>query len=148
MPRTIMVGHTVARAAPRLKDAVAAFARADADGVFDREDEDLAVADGTRLRDFDDGLDDAIHFLVGDDDLELALGEKVDAILAAAVELGVAFLASEALHLGDRETLDPDLHQRGLHIVELEWLDECFDFFHARRTAKQRAKRVQLPSTQ
>ena len=86
---------------------------------------------GAGTRHFDDGLDDGVDLIVGDEQLQLALGEEVHAVLAAAIELGVALLAAEALDFGHGEALDPDLHERRLDVVEFEGLDECFDFLHA-----------------
>jgi hypothetical protein len=56
-----------------------------------------------------DGLDAAIDVAVLDHDLDLDLGQEVDHVLGAAVELGVALLAAEALDLGDGQTRHADL---------------------------------------
>ena len=68
--------------------------------------------------------------LVGQHDLDLHLGQEVDDVFGAAIELGVALLAAEALGLGDGDALQPDFLQRLLHLVELERLDDGFDLFH------------------
>ena len=68
--------------------------------------------------------------LVGDHHLDLHLGQEVDDVLGAAIELGVALLAAEALDLGDGEAGDADLGQRFAHFVELERLDDRFDLLH------------------
>ena len=44
----------------------------------------------------DDGVDDGVHLVVVDEDLELHLGHEVDRVLGAPVDLGVAALAAEA----------------------------------------------------
>ncbi len=41
-----------------------------------------------------------------------------------------ALLAAEALGLGYRDAPDPDLVERLLHLVELEGLDDRFDFLN------------------
>ena len=69
---------------------------------------------------------------VGDDHLDLDLRQEIDDVFGAAIELGMALLAAEALDLGDGEAGDADLRQRLAHLVELERLDDRFDFFHAR----------------
>ena len=47
--------------------------------------------------------------VVGNDDLDFHLGQEVDDVFGAAVELGVALLAAEALHLGHGQAGDADL---------------------------------------
>ena len=71
-------------------------------------------------------------------DLDLDLGQEIDDVLGAAIELGVALLAAEALDFGHGEAGDADLRQRFAHLVELERLDDGFDFFHggSRRDAQ------------
>src|SRR5436190_20486445 len=93
-------------------------------------DEDLAVADLAGARRFDDGVDRALDLVVRDHDLDLHLRQEIDHVLGAAIELGVALLAAEPLHLGDRESGDPDFGQRFAHFVELERFDDRFDLLH------------------
>ena len=50
--------------------------------------------------------------VVRHDDLELHLGHEVDHVRGAAVDLGLALLPAEALHLGDGHALDADLAER------------------------------------
>src|SRR6266568_2025134 len=107
-----------------------AFAGADADDLLHRDDEDLPVADATRLGGALDDLHHAADELVGDDDLDLHLGEEVDHVLGATVELGMPLLAAEALHLGGGETGHADLRERLLHLIQLERLDDGFDLLH------------------
>ena len=68
--------------------------------------------------------------VVLDEDLELHLRHEVDRVLGAAVHLGVTALAAEALHLGDGEPLHAEILHGGLHVVELERLDDRYDEFH------------------
>ena len=65
-----------------------------------------------------------------DYDFDLDLGEEVDDVLRPPIELGVPFLPPEPLHFLDRYALNILLRQRLLHFVELERLDDGFDFFH------------------
>src|SRR3954452_2401549 len=106
------------------------FAGADADRFLDVGDEDLAVADAPGLRGAADRVDRLLDQVVGDHDLDLHLGQEVDDVFGAAIELGVALLAAEALGLGHRDALQPDLLKRLLHLVELERLDDGFDLLH------------------
>ena len=71
-----------------------------------------------------------------DHHLDLHLGQEVDHIFGAAVELGMALLAAEALDLGDGDPADPDLVQRVLDVVELERLDDRLDLLHVRRLVR------------
>src|SRR5262249_48358117 len=109
---------------------VTTLARTDADHLVHGQDEDLAVADPAGLGGLLYGLDDLRDLVVGNDDLELYLGEKIDHVLGSSIELGVALLAAETLHLGDRETLCTDRAQALLHLVELEWFDDRLDLLH------------------
>ena len=67
----------------------------------------------------------------GDHDLDLHLGQEIHDIFGAAVEFGMALLAAKALGFGDGDALDADFLQRLFHFIELERLDDGFDFFHA-----------------
>ena len=78
----------------------------------------------------DDGLDGLLDHVVAEHELELHLGQEVDDVFGAAIELGMAFLAAEALGLGHRDALKADFLQGFLHLIELEWLDDRFDLFH------------------
>ena len=66
---------------------------------------------------------------VGDHHLDLDLGQEVDHVFGAAIELGVALLAPETLDLGHRHAGDADFRQRLAHLVELERLDDRLIFF-------------------
>jgi hypothetical protein len=42
----------------------------------------------------------------------------------------VSFLAAVSFDFGNGHALNTHLVQRFFDIIELEWLDDCFDFFH------------------
>src|SRR4029450_7717082 len=107
-----------------------ALASANADDFVDGKHEDLPVADAAGLGRLLDRLHHLHHLFVADDDLELHLGQEVDDIFGAPIELGVAFLSPEPLHLADGEALNADSRQTLLHLVQLEGLDDRLDFFH------------------
>src|SRR5690606_36180207 len=88
------------------------FPGADAHGTLEVVDEDLAVADLAGGRGLEDRLGDQLGLVVGDRDLELDLGQEVDDVLGAAIELSVALLAAEALHLGHGDAAHAGLRQR------------------------------------
>src|SRR4029453_15827335 len=125
--------HSTANAAPSgsfilivvsSKRVVADLAGADAHGVIEWGYEDLAVADLVGARGFDDRVDDDIDPRIRHCGFELDLRHEVDDIFGAAVELGVAFLASVALDLGDRDAGDAGLRQRVANVVQLERPDD------------------------
>src|SRR3954452_9019070 len=106
------------------------FAGPDADRLFDIGDENLAVADAPGLRGAPDRVDGALDQIIADHDLDLHLGQEVDDVFCAAVELGMTLLAAKTLGLGHRDALKADFLKRFLHLVELERLDDGFDFLH------------------
>ncbi len=79
--------------------------------------------------------------LVAQHNLDLHLGEKIDDVLGAAIEFGMALLAAEALGLGHRDALQADLLQRLLHLVEFERLDDGLDLLHRVLTSRAVRKR-------
>jgi len=67
---------------------------------------------------------------VGDDQLQLDLGDKIDGVFPSAVELGVSLLSSMAASLKYGHAFDANLVQRTLYAFQLGDLDDCFDFGH------------------
>src|SRR5712691_7324479 len=59
------------------------FAGADAHGVFEAEDEDLAVADLAGLGSRGDGFDGLVDLVGGDCDLNLDLGQEAHGVFGA-----------------------------------------------------------------
>src|SRR5580658_2737218 len=108
----------------------AGLAGADPDGLFDVRYKYLAIADAARLGGGADRLDRRPEILVGDDDFDLHLRQKVDDVLGAAIKLGVTLLTAEALRLEHGNALDSRFLKRFLDLVELERLDDRLDFLH------------------
>src|SRR6478735_6423455 len=75
------------------------LAGAQPDDLVDGEDPELAVADLAGHRPVPDRLDHVVHQCVVDHHLDAQLGQQVDAVLGAAVDLGVPALATGARHL-------------------------------------------------
>src|SRR6218665_3529206 len=117
----------------RLKRILVAFAGANAQCRLDRDDEDLAVTDPTGLRSGGNRLHDAFGHRVFDDDFQLYLRQEVDDIFGAAIEFGMALLATETLGFGDGDAADTDFVQGFLHFVEFERLDDRLNLLHAFR---------------
>src|SRR5262245_57233432 len=116
--------------ATSLQCSVVGFAGPDAQRALDIGDENLAVANLAGLGSRADGLDDLVDQVVAYRDLDAGLGHEIDHVLSAAVELGMAALATEALHLGDGHARDPQVGKCRAHVVELERLDDRCDQFH------------------
>src|SRR5450755_1008666 len=106
------------------------LAGANADDLLDVGHEYLAVADLSGPRCLDHGLDGARHQCIANDDLDLDLGQEVHDVFGAAVQLGMPLLATETLHFGHSETRDTEFRQGFAYFIELERLDDRFDFFH------------------
>jgi len=115
---------------PRSERVVAGFLGADADGVFGGVDEHLAVADLAGLGGLDDDVNGRADQVVRDDHFDFDLGQKINGVFAAAVNLRVPLLAAEALDLGDGHALKADVIQGVFDLGEFVRFDDCFDFFH------------------
>src|SRR5439155_10654757 len=77
-----------------------------------------------------DSLDRTLHHLVAEHDLDLHLGEEIDDVFSAAIELGMALLTAETLGLRYRDSLEADFLERFLHLVKLARFDDRFDLLH------------------
>src|SRR5471032_2979307 len=109
---------------------VAALASTNSYRVLDTRHKDFAVADAAGVSRGANGLDGLFDHLVLDDQLDLHLGQEIHDIFGAAVKLGMAFLAAEALGLEHGDALEADLIERVLHFIQLEGLDDRFDLLH------------------
>src|SRR5580704_8958023 len=65
------------------------FARSDADGFFDIEDENLSVADASGSRSLLDCFDARLEPFLCDDDFDFHLRQEVHDVFRAAIEFGV-----------------------------------------------------------
>src|SRR5215207_6750563 len=87
----------------------ARLAGADAHRLCELDHEDLAIADLAGARHVRNRLDHLLRDRVVDRELDLGLRQEIDAVLGATVQLGVAALPAEALHLGHRDALHADV---------------------------------------
>src|SRR5258708_4698568 len=113
-----------------LESVRARLAGADAQRLLDRRDEDLAVTDLAGVGGLLDRLDGALDLGVVDHDLDLHLGQEAHQVLGAAIDLGLALLAAEALDLADGQARDAHAGQRIGPLVELERLEDRRHDFH------------------
>src|SRR5690606_7256568 len=101
----------------------AELAGADADGLVEGDDEHLAVADLAGRGRLEDGVERGVEAVVGDRAFDLQLGQEVDDVFGAAVQLGMALLPAEAFHFGDGDAGHAYFGERFAHLVELERAD-------------------------
>src|SRR5215470_4002318 len=106
------------------------LARADAHGVIETKDENLAVADLAGLGRRADGLDNLVDLVGIDGHFNLELWQEAHRIFSASVDFRVALLAPISLDFGDGHPVHPDAGQSVADLVELEGLDDGHDDFH------------------
>ncbi len=106
------------------------LAGTDADHAFDLGHEDLAVTDLARVGGLHDRIQHGVELVLGHDDFDLDLRQEIDHILGAAIQLGVALLAAEALYLGHGEAGHAHIRQRLAYLVELERFDDGGNLLH------------------
>src|ERR1019366_536536 len=120
-----------------LEGVLAGLAGADANDLLERRDEALAVTDLAGARRRLNRLDDTVDDGVVDGRLDLHLGQEIDDVLGAAIELGVALLAAEALDFRHCDALHADRAQGLTHFVELERLDDRGHHLHGCTPSKR-----------
>ncbi len=74
--------------------------------MFERRGEDLAVADLAGAGRLFDGFNDLIDQMVRHGGFDAQLGQEIDGVLGAAIQLGMALLAAKSLYFSDSQTLD------------------------------------------
>src|SRR5579884_890640 len=110
-----------------------AFAGADADAVFQRQNEDFAIADtpfGTGASGLHDGVDSRLDKVFIDGNLQLHLTQQVHRQFVASVHFGMPLLPAKALHVHDSEAENLDLVEGFLDGFQLRRLDDGEDEFH------------------
>src|SRR5215510_566661 len=107
------------------------LAGADADRFIDREDEYLSVAEFARAGGLDNRVDSVLDDLVIKDDFNLQFRHEFNFVLAAPVDLGVALLPPEALHLADGHALHAERLQRVFDAFEQVRTNDRFNLFHS-----------------
>src|SRR6185312_8788236 len=110
-----------------LESVCIGLTRADANGLLDREDENLSVADLAGLGGSGDRADHLLDLVGRDRDLDLQLGEKVHGVFGAAIDFRVPFLSSVAFDLGNSQSVNADAGEGVTHLFQLERLDDGHD---------------------
>jgi hypothetical protein len=77
----------------------------------------------------------ALSFIRRDHHLDLDLGQKVDGVFAAAIELGVALLAAMAAGFENGHAFDARFEQGILDCVQLGGLENGFDLEHVQNAS-------------
>ena len=106
------------------------FAGADLDHAGHVVDKDLAIADVAGVQGLLGGIHHSVHADLGNDDLDLDLGQQGAVHRYAAVFLGGAFLDAAAHHLGHGHAGHTQIVQRGLELIELGELCNDGHFVH------------------
>src|SRR5215472_15049718 len=91
---------------------------------------DLSVSNPSAARGARDRVENLVEAAVDDHKLELHFRQQIDVIFLSAVNLFVALLASVSPNLADGHSIDPYVLQGFFDFLELERLDDRFDFFH------------------
>src|SRR5215468_5807580 len=113
-----------------LQRSLPAFVIADTDCFIDTGPEDFPVTDLSGTSGIQNRLFRLFDERIRQYHLDLCLRNQIDAVLAAAIDLGVSFLPSVPAHLDYCHALDADFLQCSLHCVQLGILNDCFDLRH------------------
>src|SRR4029453_3613925 len=106
------------------------FARPNTNDFLDWSNEDLPVADLSLPRAVGDHFNDLRRFVVGNQNLNLHLGQKIHRILGAAIKLRVSFLPTEAFDFLDSHALYSSFGSGLLYLIPLERLNNRFNQLH------------------
>ena len=79
----------------------AGFAGSNAHDLFNRRHKNLAVTNLAGACGTFDGFDDLVNQFVGNGGLDLDLGQEVNDVFRAAIQLGVSFLTAKAFDFSD-----------------------------------------------
>src|SRR5262249_19731437 len=116
---------------PRSQCGIVCFSGADANGVIERGDKDLAIADLAGLCGLGERVDDFADLICFGGDLDPDLGQEMDTVFGAAIDLGMTLLPSVAFDLSDGHAPDADARQRAADLIKLERFDDGDNQFHS-----------------
>src|SRR5882724_8720386 len=112
------------------KGVLARFAGANADYLLKRRDKNFAVADLSGASGAFNGFDHTVDQRIVNRRLDLHFGQEVNDVLRTAVQLGVAFLSTEAFDFGHCDSLHADGAEGLTNFVKLERLDDGSHHLH------------------
>src|SRR4029077_755860 len=110
-----------------------AFAGADAQTIFQRQDEDLAVADaafGAGASGLHDGVDRWLDEIFVDGDLQLNLAKKIHRQFMSAIDFGMPLLPAKTLHVNDGQPKNFDSIEGFFDCFKLGRLNDSENHFH------------------
>jgi len=93
----------------------------------------LAITDPARAGGGLNGFNRAVQHVVAANHLHLYLGEEIHNVFGTAVKFCMAFLPAKTLRFNNSQALKPDFMQRIFNFIQLEGLDDGFNFFHRSR---------------
>src|ERR1051325_2618479 len=102
----------------------------DSNDLFDGGNEDLTIPDLPSLGRLKNRLDNLLSHIVRGENFQFYFRQKIDRVFGATVKLGMAFLASKPLYLGDRHAGNTGGSEFLFYFVKLEGFYDRFDFFH------------------
>ena len=107
------------------------LAGANPDDALDALHEDLAIADPAGIGGLDDAVDAVFDDIVRDNRLDFHLGNEIDDVFSTSIQFRVPLLSTESLDLGHGDPRDPDRRKLLADSVQLVWLDDGSNAFHA-----------------
>ena len=120
------------------------FVGPDPDRFFHSRHENFSVTDLSGLGRLQDRLDHTLGAIVLDHDLKFHFRQKIDRVFAAAINLAVTFLPSEASNFTQRHSLNANRGERVFDRFGFERLNNRLDFFHRAQSRTRAAKRKQM----
>jgi len=103
---------------------------ANANNALDGYNENLSIANFAGMGGGFDGLHNQVDLICYDHYLNIYLGDKVNHVFSTTINLGMSFLASVTLYLGDGHPLNANFCQRFFNAVEFKWFYNRLNFFH------------------
>ena len=113
----LQIGPRSSVVSAALNGILVRFSGPNADHTFEIGDKNFAVADFPGVRRLDDGIDCRFEQAFLDRDFQAYLGQEVDRVFAAAIELSVPLLPAISLGIADRDAGYADLGQCFAHLV-------------------------------
>ncbi len=114
-----------------LQRILARFAGSNTNGIVEGVDEDFSVTDLTGLGGLDDRIEDHSQVIVRANDFDLYFGNEIDGIFGAAIDFSMSFLATVALDLADRHSVNPSFREGIFDVIQFEMTHDSFNFFHS-----------------
>jgi hypothetical protein len=106
------------------------FLSANTHSFFHGKHENLPIPDLACFGAFDNRDDYIVGSGIRNDNFNFNFGKKINGIFAAAINFGVALLATEAFDLGNSHSLNANVTQAVFYFLQLEWFDDGLDFSH------------------